>query len=69
MDSEVSNYSDWRAMDEMQCDEILKSNPFDNKARFRLSQIWIEEEINFEDAKKLISSIQSSDPNFMISGI
>jgi hypothetical protein len=47
----------WRDWDEKQCDYVLELHPFDNKARYRLSEIWIDEEINLDDAKKLIQSI------------
>ena len=51
--------------DEEECDEVLKNSPLDNKARYRLSQIWIEEEVNLDDAQKLVQGIQRSEPKFM----
>ena len=47
----------------------MDRNPFDNYARLRLSEIWILEERNLADAKKLLQSIKKSDPKFMVSEI
>ena len=52
-------------MDETECEAILDRNPFDKFARLRLSQIWIWEERNLVEAKKLLESILNSDQKFM----
>lgn len=50
---------------EEQCNQILNNNPLDNFARFRLSQIWFEEGRNFEQAERLLTSTEASEPNFL----
>ena len=52
-------------MDEAECETKLDIDPFDKGARFRLSQIWIIEERNLVEAKKLLESVIKSDPKFM----
>jgi len=47
----------------------MDRNPFDNYARLRLSEIWILEERNLADAKKMLQSIKKSDEQFMVSEI
>jgi hypothetical protein len=54
-------------MDEAECETKLDIDPFDKGARFRLSQIWIIEERNLVEAKKLLESVIKSDPRFMVS--
>jgi hypothetical protein len=56
---------DWKVWTEFECETILENNCLDNKARFRLSQIWIESEENMDDAVKLLDSIQKIDSLFM----
>ena len=48
---------DWKAWTEFECETSLENKCLDNKARFRLSQIWIESEENMDDAVKLLDSI------------
>ena len=55
----------WRQMDEKKCEVVLEINPFDNFARFRLSQILIGQERDLPMAERLIESIQNNDPRFM----
>ena len=50
---------------EFECENKIDINPFDKGARFRLSQIWIIEERNLVEAKKLLESVIKSDPKFM----
>lgn len=52
-------------MDEAECDAKIDINPFDKGARFRLAQIWIIEERNLIEAKKLLESVHRTDPRFM----
>jgi hypothetical protein len=59
----------WKLWTEFECESILENNCMDNKARFRLSQIWIESEENMDDAVKLLDSIQKSDPEFMCADV
>lgn len=56
----------WRKWTEVECETILEKNCLDNRARFRLAQIWIDNEESMDDATKLLESIQKSvEPNFM----
>lgn len=63
--SHQQEYEAWRDMTEDECNQILNSNPLDNYARFRLSEIWFDEERNFEQAERLLESIEKSEPNFL----
>ena len=54
VDSEGEN---WREWDETKCEQKLENNPLSNFARFRLSEIWIDDDRNLDDARKLLSSI------------
>lgn len=62
---EPTEGEDWKVWTEYECEAILENNCLDNKARFRLSQIWIESEENMDDAVKLLDSIQKIDSLFM----
>lgn len=59
----------WKQWNEIECETILENNPFDNYARFRLSQIWINEGFNMDDAIKLLESVMKSDAEFMYAEI
>ena len=56
----------WMQWTEVECETILEKDCLDNRARFRLAQIWIDNEEYMDDAIKLLESIQkSNDPTFM----
>lgn len=66
--SEIKKAEDmlWMQWTEIECETILENDCLDNRARFRLAQIWIENEESMDDAIKLLESIQkSNEPNFM----
>ena len=47
----------WMQWTEVECETILEKDCLDNRARFRLAQIWIENEEYMDDAIKLLESI------------
>ena len=57
---DVVNTADdaWRFYTQAQCEKILDSDPFNMQARFRSAQIWINNQVNMEDAEKLLIAIQ-----------
>ena len=66
--SEIKKAEDllWMQWTEVECETILEKDCLDNRARFRLAQIWIDNEESMDDAIKLLESIQkSNEPNFM----
>jgi len=52
-------------MDEERCEQVLEVDPFDNYARFRLSEILIGEDRDLTVAERLVKSIMTKDPQFM----
>lgn len=52
-------------MTEERCEQVLAVDPFDNHARFRLSQLLIGENRDLTVAERLVKSIMNKDPKFM----
>lgn len=63
--SNKDHVDEWRTMDEERCEQVLEVDPFDNYARFRLSEILIGEDRDLTVAERLVKSIMTKDPQFM----
>ena len=56
---------EWKTMTEERCEQVLEVDPFDNHARFRLSQLLISEDRDLTVAERLVKSIMNKDSKFM----
>lgn len=61
MESEATSFvpgEPWRRWSEKECEQNLEVQPTDNRAKFRLAEIYITQARNFPIARKLINSVR-----------
>lgn len=54
-------------MNERECEIELEKRPTDNQARFRLAEIYVEEQKKLDIAQQLVGTIAKADKHFMAS--